>query len=306
MKPRLLLTGATGYIGKNLYELLKDDFEIYAMSKYPTYDNAQDIHWITGDMFSLNDCIDAMEQVDFGVYFLDPTKRSNKLNDATFQDINAISADNFARAAEATDLKSIIYVTGTTDDEETIRILKSYKTPVQVTHTPVKRKGIVAQTQNSKTNDVRSIQRTLMPSSWSVERVSKHYFAWLSDMAFDFVEVKEADAGRFEIYAAKKHILTLEKDSEKSDDNRIVYNITGGVLYHAHNDSRARMEFRRLRGTDTLIIALHDYEPTLPWLVYMLTQAPIHHLTMKIFDVEMRIERFQEEKAKGIEKKYTK
>ncbi|TDM50539.1 NAD-dependent epimerase/dehydratase family protein [Macrococcoides goetzii] len=305
MKPRLLLTGATGYIGKNLYEYLKDDFEIYAMSKYPAEDSKADIHWVTGDMFSLNDCIDALGQVDFGVYFLDPTKRSNKLNDATFQDINAISADNFARAAEATNLKAIIYVSGTGEDEETINILKSYKTPVQITKTPVKRKGIVAQTQNSKSNDVRSIQRSLMPSSWTVERVSKHYFAWLSDMALDFVEVKEND-GRFEIYGVQKHILTLEKDDEKSDDNRIVYNITGGVLHHAHVDSRARMEFRRLKGTDTLIIALHDYEPTLPWLVYMLTQAPIHHLTMKIFDVEMRIERFQEEKEKGVEKKYTK
>lgn len=305
MKPRLLLTGATGYIGKHLYEFLKDDFEIYAMSKYPIEDVAQDIHWITGDMFSLNDCIDAMSQVDFGVYFLDPTKRSNKLNDATFQDINAISADNFARAAEETDLKAIIYVSGTDDDEETINILKSYKTAVQITETPVKRKGIMAQTQNSKSNDVRSIQRTLMPSSWTVERVSKHYFAWLSDMALDFVEVNERD-GRFDILAAKKHILTLEKDSDKSDDNRIVYRITGGLLHHAHEESRARMEFRRLKGTDTLIIALHDYEPTIPWLIYLLTQAPIHHLTMKIFDVEMRIERFQEEKEKGIEKKYTK
>ncbi|TDL37554.1 NAD-dependent epimerase/dehydratase family protein [Macrococcoides bohemicum] len=305
MKPRLLLTGATGYIGKNLYEYLKDDFEIYAMSKYPAEDSKEDMHWVTGDMFSLNDCIDALGQVDFGVYFLDPTKHSNKLNDATFQDINAISADNFARAAEATNLKAIIYVSGTGDDEETINILNSYKTPVQITKTPVKRKGIVAQTQNSKSNDVRSIQRTLMPSSWTVERVSKHYFAWLSDMALDLVEVKEHD-GRFEIYGVKKHILTLEKDEDKSDDNRIVYNITGGVLHHAHVDSRARMEFRRLKGTDILIIALHDYEPTLPWLVYMLTEAPIYHLTMKIFDVEMRIERFQEEKEKGIEKKYTK
>lgn len=305
MKPRLLLTGATGYIGKHLYEYLKDDYEIYAMSKYPAEHSREQIHWITGDMFSLNDCISALEQVDFGVYFLDPTKRSSKLNDATFQDINAISADNFARAAEATNLKAIIYVSGTDEDEETINILKSYSTPVQITKTPVKRKGIVAQTQTSKSNDVRSIQRTLMPSSWTVERVSKHYFAWLSDMALDIVEVKEND-NRYEIYAAKKHILTLEKDEGKSDEDRILYNITGGVLYHAHIDSRARLEFRRLKGTDTLIVALHDYEPTLPWLVHLLTQAPLYHLTMKIFDVEMRIERFQEEKKKGIEKRYTK
>lgn len=305
MKPRLLLTGATGYIGKNLYDQLKDEFEIYAMSKYPAHDSTQDIYWITGDMFSLNDCIDAMQQVEFGVYFLDPTKRSNKLNDAKFQDINAISADNFARAAEIAELKAIFYVSGTSDDEETIHILKSYKTPVQVTQTPVKRKGIVAQTQNSKTNDVRSIQRTLMPSDWTVEQVSMYYFDWLNEMALDFVEVK-VNEDHIQIFAAKKHVISLEKDNDKTDDHRIVYQITGGLLHHAHSDSRGRMEFRRLRGTDTLLIALHDYEPTLPWLVYLLTQAPLHHLTMKIFDVEMRIERFKEEKDKGIEKKYTK
>jgi len=184
-------------------------------------------------------------------------------------------------------------------------ILRSYKTPVHASVTSVKRKGIVAQTQNSEINDVRSIQRTLMPSNWSVADLSHHYFNWLSDMAFNIINVKRQD-NVYTIYAAGKHVLTLCEDEAKSDENRMVYKITDGALYKNTLTSRARMEFRRLKHTDTLIIALHDYEPTIPWLIYILIQLPVYHLSMKIFDVEMRIARFQEDKANGIEKQYTK
>lgn len=304
MKEKVLLTGATGYIGKYLSQQLAAQFDIYAMSKYPG-EAVQGIKWITADMFSLNDCIDAMQHVDYGVYFLDPNKRSSKLNDARFKDINAISADNFARAAETTGLKAIFYITGTSDDTETLNILQSYSTPVFATKTTVKRKGIVPQSQTSEINDVRSIQRTLMPSTWTVAEVSRYYFNWLSEMAFNVVQVTEAGQS-FKIHVAGKNILTLTLDEEKCDDNRVVYKITSGAMYKDTPESRARMEFRRLKHTDTLIIALHDYEPTLPWLIYLLTQLPIHHLSMRIFDVEMRIARFQEEKENGIEKRYTK
>ncbi|QIH75280.1 NAD-dependent epimerase/dehydratase family protein [Macrococcoides canis] len=304
MKEKVLLTGATGYIGKYISSQLTEQYDIYAMSKYPS-EQIEGVTWLTGDMFSLNDCIDAMTHVDFGIYFLDPNKRSSRMNDAKFRDINAISADNFARAAEFTELKAIFYVSGTSEDQETLNILRSYKTPVHASVTSVKRKGIVAQTQNSEINDVRSIQRTLMPSSWTVAEVSHHYFNWLNDMAFNIINVKHKD-NAYTINAAGKNVLTLTEDEEKSDINRIVYKITDGSFYKDTPESRARMEFRRLKNSDTLIIALHDYEPTIPWLVYILTQLPIHHLSMKIFDVEMRIARFQEDKANGVEKHYTK
>ncbi|MEK4757215.1 NAD-dependent epimerase/dehydratase family protein [Macrococcus sp. FSL R5-0951] len=304
MKDKVLLTGATGYIGKYISSQLTAQYDIYAMSKYPSKP-LEGITSLTGDIFSLNDCIDAMAHVDFGIYFIDPNKRSSRMNDTKFRDINAISADNFARAAEITQLKAIFYVSGTTEDQETLDILRSYKTPVHVSTTSIKRKGIVAQTQNSEINDVRSIQRTLMPSDWTITDLSHYYFNWLSDMAFNIINVKRQDNG-YTIYAAGKHVLTLCEDEAKSDENRMVYKIIDGALYKNTLTSRARMEFRRLKHTDTLIIALHDYEPTIPWILYILTQLPMYHLSMKIFDVEMRIARFQEDKAKGIEKQYTK
>lgn len=304
MSTNVFLTGTNGYIGKNLYETLKDSATIYSISKYPEQ-SQDDVQYFKGDIFSLNDMIAALKGIDIAIYFLDPTKRSNKLNDATFKDMNAISADNFARAAEINDVKEIIYISGTLEDTETINILKSYKVPVRISDTKVRRPGILAQTQSSKTDDVRSIQRTLMPHSWSIEQAANHYFDWLNTTFFKFVKTTQSE-DVVRIYFGSQHLLTLTKDTGKCDEYRLVYKINGGKMHYAHENSRARMEFRRLKGTDVLIIALHDYEPTLPWLLYMVTQAPIHHLTMKIFDVEMRIERFSDDATHGVKKTYTK
>ena len=47
-----------------------------------------------------------------------------------------------------------------------------------------------------------------------------------------------------------------------------VYLIVVGDLAHADNGGNARFEFRRLRNTNEGTIALQEYEPTLPWVVY--------------------------------------
>ena len=66
-----------------------------------------------------------------------------------------------------------------------------------------------------------------------------------------------------------------------------VYRIVGGDLAHADNGGNARFEFRRLRNTNEGIIALQEYEPTLPWVVYKLTQAKAHKTVMNIFKNRM-------------------
>ena len=62
----------------------------------------------------------------------------------------------------------------------------------------------------------------------------------------------------------------------------VVYNIVGGDLAHSNDGGNARFEFRRIRNTNEGIIALQEYEPTLPWVVYKLTQAKAHKTVMNI------------------------
>ena len=84
-----------------------------------------------------------------------------------------------------------------------------------------------------------------------------------------------------------KFILKMERDEADSTEDMVVYNIVGGDLAHSNDGGNARFEFRRIRNTNEGIIALQEYEPTLPWVVYKLTQAKAHKTVMNIFKNKM-------------------
>ena len=46
---------------------------------------------------------------------------------------------------------------------------------------------------------------------------------------------------------------------------------------------RGRLEFRQVLDGRTLLVAIHDYSPRLPWFAYVLTQAPFHASVMAAF-----------------------
>ena len=79
----------------------------------------------------------------------------------------------------------------------------------------------------------------------------------------------------------------MERDEADSTEDMVVYNIVGGDLAHSNDGGNARFEFRRIRNTNEGIIALQEYEPTLPWVVYKLTQAKAHKTVMNIFKNKM-------------------
>lgn len=85
-----------------------------------------------------------------------------------------------------------------------------------------------------------------------------------------------------------KELLLLRKDVEASNDERILYRIVGGDLALDSKGGNARLEFRRLPNSSECIIALQEYEPTLPWWVYKYTQAKIHKSVMNLFKLKLR------------------
>ena len=68
-----------------------------------------------------------------------------------------------------------------------------------------------------------------------------------------------------------KDLLLLSKDFKASNNERILYRIVGGDFALDSDGGNARLEFRRLPNSDACIIALQEYEPTLPWWVYKYT-----------------------------------
>ena len=63
--------------------------------------------------------------------------------------------------------------------------------------------------------------------------------------------------------------------------DRQVYRVQGGLL--ARPNTMGRMEFRQILHERTLIVAVHDFEPRLPWWIYRSTQAVFHAWIMKRF-----------------------
>ncbi|TDM12268.1 NAD-dependent epimerase/dehydratase family protein [Macrococcus lamae] len=304
MRSRVLLTGTSGYIGSYLYEALKEDVDVVAMSKYPEA-LKKALSWIQGDIFNLEDVKRAMEGIDFAVYYLDPTKRSSKTTEANFNDLNALAADNYARAAEHNNIKEIIYIGGATEDAETLKILRHYKTPVRVTGSKIRRKGIMAQDQSSRKDDVRVLVRYKLPKSWSLEKFITHYFNYYNDIVPKVSNV-EYKNNSYYLQARTIDLVILKQISDSSNNDRQQFEISGGTLVQKSRDNKGRLEFRRLIDSNEVIVGIHDYVPAMPKWFYQFCQSPFHHVTMRVLDVEMRIQMFNDENSQGMTRTYTK
>lgn len=134
---RILVTGATGFIGSRLVQQLVDDgHEVRAMTRHPeTYDGpgcavAGDV----GDRASLTDPLDGVDVAYYLVHSLDRPD---------FEEVDAQAARNFASAAAALGVTQIVYLGGLGSEDgqlsahlrsrrEVERILAEGEVPVTV------------------------------------------------------------------------------------------------------------------------------------------------------------------------------
>ncbi|TDM14579.1 NAD(P)H-binding protein [Macrococcus bovicus] len=147
--------------------------------------------------------------------------------------------------------------------------------------------------QALKKSDVKSVQRITIPSSWSIDQTANYYMNWLSRIGMSFINTAiDGDTLSISLPIFKDPILILQKNKDYSDDDRVLFMIKGGKFSKAVKEGeerRARLEFRRILDTNECIIAIHEYEPTLPWFIYKLTQARIHLIVMTLFGWETKI-----------------
>jgi hypothetical protein len=82
-------------------------------------------------------------------------------------------------------------------------------------------------------------------------------------------------------------LLELSYSSDRSSADRPLYYITGGLLARESevSDGRApaRLEFRESPDRRSVLAAIFNYRPSLPWWFYRMTQAPMHLFVMKMF-----------------------
>lgn len=134
-----------------------------------------------------------------------------------------------------------------------------------------------------------SIQRLPLPPGRDAEWVTREYARWLPMLFRLVLRVRVDDKLNlvFRLAGVPQPLLELSHSAARSSSDRPLYYITGGLLTLEPDpaDARApaRLEFRESPDRRSVLAAIFNYRPSLPWWFYRLTQAPIHLLVMKLF-----------------------
>lgn len=105
------IAGASGFVGRALCAELTKDYNVRALSRSARSDS-EGISWRACDLFSLKDCERALEGCDYAIYLVHSMSMPSPLSQASFEDLDLILADNFARAAASCGVKHTIYLSG--------------------------------------------------------------------------------------------------------------------------------------------------------------------------------------------------
>ena len=477
---KILLTGASGYIGSHLKDKLKDNHEIIAISRNAqNKKNERNVTWKSADLFDLDAITEVMEGIDTAIYLVHSMMPSAKLTQANFEDMDALLADNFGRAAKKQGVKHIIFMSGIIPNDtqlsphlksrlECEKILGYYDIPVSTLRAgliigskgssyPILKRMIerlpamilpnwahnmiapvsiddvidklamlverspqeneafditgpkvmnyqelfertaaildkrlptlnlpiipiwlsrfwvrlisqvpkemvyplmdslvhdmipqperikpeislgkmnyeesvrkalkeeqneqqIITTKQSKpkskqdkkneVKDVRAITRFKIPESYSMRDVTREYAEFINDITLHLIDgtINEHEFN-IQLPLIKKCILKMTRHNHDSTSEMIVYKIVGGDLAMAKDGGNARFEFRRILDTNEGIVALHEYEPTLPWGVYKFTQANAHKFVMDVFKHHMNhLANEEEDKQDPVNKIFT-
>jgi uncharacterized protein YbjT (DUF2867 family) len=136
---------------------------------------------------------------------------------------------------------------------------------------------------------VRSVQRMKLPAGWSAKRAAREYLLWLPKFLSGLLRVDLESVERFRFVVAPLNVALLELRfaPERSGRDRQLFYVTGGVLAGKHG--KPRFELRQVLGGQRLLTVVHDYEPRLPWLIYVCTQAIFHRWLMGRFAAHLAL-----------------
>ena len=109
---RIAIAGASGFIGRALTSKLEADHRIIALGRTAPLTSTANVEWRSCDLFNLRDAERALAGADVAIYLVHSMMPSARLTQGSFDDLDLICADNFARAAAACGVKHIVYLGG--------------------------------------------------------------------------------------------------------------------------------------------------------------------------------------------------
>ncbi|MCH2534867.1 MAG: NAD(P)H-binding protein [Bdellovibrionales bacterium] len=159
MKEKVVIAGGSGFVGSALIDhlLTNTDYDIVALSRSHKHSDNPRVTWRESDLFSLLDIEEAIHDCTRAVYLVHSMLPSARLVQGDFADFDLTLADNFSRACEAFNLKSIVYLSGIIPEHKEVasshlksrreveEVFENSKVPVTI----VLRAGIVMGPQGS-------------------------------------------------------------------------------------------------------------------------------------------------------------
>jgi uncharacterized protein YbjT (DUF2867 family) len=130
---------------------------------------------------------------------------------------------------------------------------------------------------------VESVQRMRLPPNRDARWAAAEYARWLPRALRGWIraEVDGEENIRFYAPLLARALLVLMHAPTGSTRDRQLYFLGDGLLSRANEG--ARFEMRQVLDGQTLLVAIHDFRPRLPWYIYIATQAPVHARVMAAF-----------------------
>lgn len=108
----MIVAGGSGFVGRALAPLLSDRFEVVGLSRSDRQGGDGFARYRKCDLFSLKQAERALRGADCAVYLVHNMMPSAKLTQGEFADLDIVCADNFARAAAASGVRHIVFLSG--------------------------------------------------------------------------------------------------------------------------------------------------------------------------------------------------
>jgi uncharacterized protein YbjT (DUF2867 family) len=124
-KPRVVIAGGSGFVGRALAAALSDRFTVVGLSRTRPRDAEGFDDWRACDLFNLRQAEEALAGADLAIYLVHSMLPSARLSQGQFADFDLLCADNFARAAAKAGVRQLVYLGGLLPEGELSDHLRS-------------------------------------------------------------------------------------------------------------------------------------------------------------------------------------
>ena len=126
-RTRIAIAGASGFVGRALRRELADRFEIVALTRRASSPDGSEVDsdgvvWRTCDLFDVQSVESAFAGVDVVIYLVHSMSPQSRLNQAHFDDLDLVLADNVRRAADRAGVERIVFLGGLDADMDESRL----------------------------------------------------------------------------------------------------------------------------------------------------------------------------------------